>query len=126
MIRARMLWLIGLPMLLLGGCRYSQKVVVYEKIPQSPQCMRYSDYLEVAACEEKQLRIQNTEFQVSLKESAYRLERIHNQGDRCAIQNRVPRPAGCDVSIIPSRRYQNQPPENFQSNPYIFLGSDHR
>ena len=110
---------------MLGSCAYEQKVLVYEKIPQSPECMRFSDYLEVAACEQEQLKRQNVELQVSLRESSYRLERIHNQGDRCAIQNRVPRPAGCDVSLIPSRRYQH-PPENFQSNPYIFPGNDHR
>ena len=126
MIRTYIPKLICLSMLLLEGCIYSQKVLVYEKIPQSSHCMSYSNYLKVAACEEAHLRKQNSEFQVSLKKSTYRLERIHNQGDRCAIQNKVSRPAGCDISIIPSRRYQNQPPENFQSNPYIFPGMDHR
>ena len=125
MIRLITFLLICLPLLMLGSCAYEQKVLVYEKIPQSPECMRFSDYLEVAACEQEQLKRQNAELQVSLRESSYRLERIHNQGDRCAIQNRVPRPAGCDVSLIPSRRHQH-PPENFQSNPYIFPGNDHR
>ena len=125
MIRLRTFLLICLPFLMLGSCAYEQKVLVYEKIPQSPECMRFSDYLEVAACEQEQLKRQNLELQVSLQESSYLLERIHNQGDRCAIQNRVPRPAGCDISLIPSRGHQN-PLENFQSNPYIFPGNDHR
>ena len=125
MIRLRTFLLICLPLLILGSCAYEQKVLVYEKIPQSPECMRFSDYLEVAACEQEQLKRQNVELQVSLRESYYRLERIHNQGDRCAIQNRGPRPAGCAVRLIPSRQHQ-YPPENFQSNPYIFPGNDHR
>ena len=102
MIRLKTFLLICLPLLMLGSCAYEQKVLVYEKIPQSPECMRFSDYLEVAACEQEQLKRQNVELQVSLRESSYRLERIHNQGDRCAIQNRVPRPAGCDVSLTPA------------------------
>ena len=125
MIRLITFLLIFLPLLMLGSGAYEQKVFVYYKIPQSPECMRFSDYVEVAACEQEQLKRQNVELQVSLRESSYRLERIHNQGDRCAIQNRVPGPAGCEVSLIPSRRYQH-PPENFQSNPYIFPGNDHR
>ena len=85
MIRLKTFLLICLPLLMLGSCSYEQKVLVYEKIPQSPECMRFSDYLEVAACEQEQLKRQNVELQVSLRESSYRLERIHNQGDRCAI-----------------------------------------
>ena len=100
MIRLKTFLLICLPLLMLGSCAYEQKVLVYEKIPQSPECMRFSYYLEVAACEREQLKRQNAELQVSLRESSYRLERIHNQGDRCAIQNRVPRPAGCDVCLL--------------------------
>ena len=102
MIRLKTLLLICLPLLMLGSCAYEQKVLVYEKIPQSPECMRFRDYLEVVECEQEQLKRQNVELQVSLRESSYRLERIHNQGDRCAIENWVPRPAGCDVSLIPS------------------------
>ena len=59
MIRLKTFLLICLPLLMLGSCAYEQKVLVYEKIPQSPECMRFSDYLEVAACEQEQLKRQN-------------------------------------------------------------------
>ena len=64
MIRLRTFLLICLPLLMLGSCAYEQKVLVYEKIPQSPECMQFSDYLEVAACEQEQLKRQNVELQV--------------------------------------------------------------
>ena len=89
--------------LLLLGCLSSQKAIVYERLPQFQECMRYTDFFEVTNCDKAELKKQNAELEISLDESKQRLGSLYNQGDRCAYRYKLSRPVGCDISIVPRR-----------------------
>lgn len=92
-----------LVLLFLSGCRFRQEVLVYEKLPQFQECLRYADYMLISVCEKIELRQQNVQVGSVLDKTSYRLERLYNQGDRCDHRSYDPPPAGCHISIIPRR-----------------------
>ena len=88
--------------IVLAGCS-SQEVYVYEKLPETNECRRYTDYWTVSACNRKHQIKMNEKLDSVIRTTNYHLSRKYNQRDKCKEKKFRSVPQGCYISHLPSR-----------------------
>ena len=86
----------------LSGCS-GQKVYVYEKIPETSECRRYTEYFQVSKCNRKHHFKMSKKLYRAIQTTNYNLKKKFNQKVKCTQKNNRPIPTACYETHLPSR-----------------------